>query len=172
MRYKVKWTDKVSGGIMFGIVDTYSDEAKKAKDEGLAVVSDAVLPKSYFVPEDDLIDIENVWPSYNRETGQFEGGDAYEQHVQTMAKLAADLSDGLPDDKLRVGHSFRVGVADGFATYVVTKVNKKTCEIEWRGFCADRYTDQILGWGGTFQIDVILPQVQRERKMAKLFGGK
>lgn len=49
--------------------------------------------------------------------------------------------------KLQKGQMFAVGVADGSAYYVVTKVNPKTCDVEWRGFCPDRWVDQVLGYG-------------------------
>ena len=61
---------------------------------------------------------------------------------------------------MRPGKLFSVGVGDGCAFYVVTRVTKKTATVEWRGYHMDRWYDQVLGGGGTFPIDCIEPLVR------------
>jgi hypothetical protein len=63
-----------------------------------------------------------------------------------------------------------VPVGDGYAFYLVTKVNPRTCDVEWRGFSPDRWTDQVLGYGGRFPRERIEPLVARESALDGIFG--
>ena len=38
---------------------------------------------------------------------------------------------------------------------IVAKVNRKTCKVEWWGFCLDRWGDRWLGYGRTVPISDI-----------------
>ncbi len=140
-RYQVKWTD--AEGIHYGI---YRCPTKGKK--GIADVDDAVMPYYHEVPEKNLVDIEPKMGFYDMKTGELKGGDEYHQFVHNAHKAADKLSRGLPEGIL-VGKLFSVGVADGSAYYVVTKVGKTTAKVEWRGFCLDRYMDQVLCAGST-----------------------
>jgi hypothetical protein len=60
-------------------------------------------------------------------------------------------------------------VGDGYAYYVVRKVNKKTVDIEWRGYSLDRWVDFRFSIGGREKRDVIEALVRREDAMRALF---
>jgi dienelactone hydrolase len=139
--YQVKFVR--DGNTIYGIVDQYSDEAKKYAKSGQVVVEDAVLPVSYTVPESEITDIELRPPI----PGQ---ADELHQYVERQFDEAMKLSDTLTG--VKPGKLFAVGVADGAAYYVVTKVTKNKATVEWRGFCPDRWTDHWFGWGKTVPI--------------------
>lgn len=142
MRYYVKWKD--ANGTHYGVHEYNQDDAKP----GMSLVSDAVLPTLWNVPTDSLEDIE---ANYDMdEDGNFK--DEFFQYVQREWVKADKRS---KEATSLVGKLFGLGVADGLAWYVVTKENKKTARVEWRGFCPDRWTDQVLGYGGTFEKDRI-----------------
>lgn len=143
LRYMVKWKD--AGGTHYGIYR----KPTKGKP-GVYDVDDAVMPYYHEVPEKDLVDIDHG--EYDFKRGCFK--DELSEFVNDAYKAADKLSNSLPEG-IRVGKLFSVGVADGSAWYVVTKVGKTTAKIEWRGFCPDRYTDQVLGLGGTFPLSVL-----------------
>lgn len=136
--YRVKWTDAKTGETMYGIVDPHETEAGGYDKRGLIVVEDAILPKSYAVPVEKL---EQLPCGYGPD-------DEYDAHVDAAQKEA---------ERVKVGKLFRLGVADGFASYVVVKVNRKTCVVEWRGFRLDRYVDRWLGYGRKMDIADIEP---------------
>ena len=144
-RYQVKWTD-AQGVTHFGI---YRCPTKGKK--GICDVDDAVMPYYHEVPEKDLVDVEQG--DYVYVKGELGGGfnDEYHKFVDAAYKAADKLSKSLPEGIL-VGKLFSVGVADGSAWYVVTKVGKSSAKVEWRGFCPDRYTDQVIGIGGSFPL--------------------
>jgi hypothetical protein len=157
MRYQVKFFHE--GKTIYGVVDSYSDDAKKYAKEGKVLVSDAISPRSYVVLDSQLTDIGIEDREYN-------------DHLLAEFIRAKAVSASNPDDGvLRVGDFFGVPVADGKAWYVVTKVNKTTCMVEWRGFCADRWTDHHFGWGGRFSVASVLRYTTRQKGMMKLFGG-
>lgn len=166
-RYQVR-VDGMKCGTIYGIYQKYDDEAKAAAAQGKAVVEDAVLPKRYIVPESALVDIRMEPGNYDPDTEEFVAGDEYQSYVQSEFKKAQAISAALPG--FGVGSLFSIGVADGYAYYVVTKVNRKTCRVEWRGFCPDRYVDHWLGHGGTFPLEKIATYVEHERARARLFG--
>jgi hypothetical protein len=161
--YRVKFTR--ANKIIFGIVDSYSKEAKAAAVNGKCIVEDAVLPKRYIVNETELIDIplsvENL-----------QNGDEYDKFINTAFDEAQTTSNELPDEGVHVGSMFSIGVGDGQAWYVVVKVNKKTCQVEWRGFCQDRWTDHHFGYGGRFPINDVSRYVEGAKAMARIFAKK
>lgn len=139
-RYRVKWTDN-KGVTHYGIyIDRDASFNKKYYQnipDGYAVVDDAILPVARAVLETSLVDIP---------FGDYDN-DEYDKHVGAEEQKAREISDALPAKTVAVGAMFDVGVADGSASYVVTKVNKKTCNVEWRGYCLDRYYDHWWGAG-------------------------
>lgn len=136
-RYKVKWTE--NGITRYGI---YRDPRHSpASAEGLVRVDDLIEGVYHEVPEADLVDVPRGTP----ETRYRDEADLWVEAQLAEAEARSDAIDGLG-----VGKMFTVGVADGCAFYVVTKVNKKTVDVEWRGYHPDRWTDQMMGFGGRF----------------------
>jgi hypothetical protein len=164
--YRVKYR-RGGSNWKFGIVyySPWEEQDKKAWEEHKALwVEDAVIPKGEWVyyEKDEIIPIEfGHWDPDNPD--EF---DAYVQKEYEKAKEKADKAEGL------VGKMFNVSVADGYATYVVVKENKKTVKVEWRGYNADRYTDAMMQSGGTFPKDRIEELVRREEGLARLFAAK
>jgi hypothetical protein len=88
--------------------------------------------------------------------------------IEEAYSSAREFSNSLPDG-VHVGKLFALPVGDGHAFYVVTKVNKKTVDIEWRGFSSDRWTDFTLGEGGREKRELIERLVRREDFIRKSF---
>ena len=136
-RYQVKF--QWQGKTRFGIVDSYSDEAKEAKTRGNLLIEDAILPERHEVPDDNnVVDLKCEYPN------------EFDQYVEAEQKKAEALSESLPGG-VRVGKMFTMPVGDGCAYYVVTRANRQKTVVEWRGYCLDRYRDRFLGYGGEFR---------------------
>ncbi len=131
--YQVKYVTR-DGVTHYGIYDGFHPNAGKWADKGLCIVQDAITPKCYAVPLKDIVDIA--------------GGidNEFDKFVEAEEKKAMALSDSLPAG-VHVGSLFAVGVADGSAYYVVTRKTPRKCDIEWRGFCPDRWKDRFFGNG-------------------------
>ena len=167
--YQVKFTHPETGKTVYGQVVSSTllpDEEKP--QEGFLLVDDAVLPTCYEVPEDVLTEVPFEMGKYDPATRKWEGQDEYQRYIQEQFEEAQTLSDALGDE-FKPGKIFNTPVADGRAYYVVTKVNKKTCDIEWRGFCPDRWQDPVLGLGGRFPRENIESMVHRMDGLKRLF---
>src|SRR5579871_1993219 len=94
-RYMVKFEHQ--GRTIYGVYDSFSDEAKAARCKGLAIVDDAILPIRHEVEEHRLVDIESG--KFVKLEGKRDFGfdDEYHRHVQAEFKKAQALSDSLPD---------------------------------------------------------------------------
>jgi hypothetical protein len=73
--------------------------------------------------------------------------DAWREHWEEFHQK---INDSLK--KFGPGAIFRIGVADGNATYLVTNVKGKYCTINWIGLCCDDYYDHHFRGGGVFQV--------------------
>jgi len=150
--YQVKFPFK--GEIHYGIADMpygLEDERGEYAQKGELIVSDAVLPNRYIVKESDLTDLPHTFHGeYDRNTGVFRNAGEYRDYISLLLVLHEIIDNELKAE-LAVGRMFSTPVGDGSAHYVITKVNPKTCKVEWRGFCLDRWVDRRFGYGGNFR---------------------
>jgi hypothetical protein len=170
MRYLVKFNWE--GEERFGVIRNpeWDDEAKSAAEANCVVIDDLVLPEVYQLAESEVEDVEAAIPSFNPDThrSEYPEGDPH-RWQQEQYDAASEQSKAL-GDKFAAGKLFKVPVGDGYAFYLVTKVNPRTCDVEWRGFSPDRWTDQVLGYGGRFPRERIEPLVARESALDGIFG--
>ena len=158
--YQVKWLQ--DGCWRYGIVSRWDKRSIAHYNEDRSVVvDDAVVPGADRVKVHDLVPIRM----------SYDPPDEYQQYVNAEYEAAKRLSDSLPGG-VHVGKLFRVPAGDGYAYYVVTKVNKKTVIVEWRGFSIDRWTDFKFGGGGREDRAFIERLINREEAMHKLFAGR
>lgn len=170
--YRIKfWAKSNKNDIRFAKIERYHSEAEEHWAAGNLLLSDAITGALYLAPFAD-IEFEDQplgWEKNDPET-YMSIDTEYDRYINDTYKEQVKRSEQAGKG-LRVHKMFKTHVADGFANYVVTKVNKKTCKIEWRNFGADEYHDQILGYGGSFPIDIIRQQVEREEAMRELFSS-
>lgn len=156
--YQVKWQHGPT--LRYGIVALYAPESIQYYNESRhVIVNDAITTERYVLNVDALTDIPMTWNPK----------DEYTQYVEDQYLIAKNKSDALPAG-LHPGKLFRVPVGDGYAYYVVQKVNKKTVDIEWRGYSLDRWVDFRFGAGRREKRDVIEALVRREDVMRALFN--
>jgi hypothetical protein len=157
--YQVKFQlPGVAGHTVYGILDRYGGAAiANYNDHKLLTISDAITGKTYLVKETDVREIPTSF------------GSEYDNYVNTEFTIARTLSDALPAG-LFVGKLFSIPRGDGYAWYVVTKVNKKTVVIDWRGYSLDRWFDPLLGYGGKFDRSLIEPHVLHGDAVRKIFA--
>ncbi len=164
--YQVKWTT-ADGVTHYGVNrqaygNSASDKTVKAHNAaGNLVVDDAILPIAHIVPIKDAT--ECVSDGIDGE---------YYTYVDNAIIEATEKSDSLKGT-IVPGKLFQIGVADGSAHYIITKVGTKTADVEWRGFSLDRYVDQRLGYGRKgVPLRDLLPYVGRNDGIRDLFAVK
>jgi hypothetical protein len=157
--YQVKW---FHGFWQYGVVDRWGEESVQYyENKQQVIVNDAITPAQHVVAVEALVPIDTT----------FNPLDEYAAFVEEQYQTAKGRSDGLPVG-LHVGKMFRVPKGDGYAHYVVTKVNKKTVDIEWRGYCLDRWVDDRFGYGGREKREDIEMFVRREDGARRLFSTR
>ena len=147
-RYLIKWREGEKW--RFGIF--------LKQTENTVLVDDAIKPINVSIPATEALDVD---PSGYPNEYTF-----LDQACDEAYKRSEALGEGL-----RVGKVFHLPVADGSAHYEVVAVKPRTVTVEWRGFCADRWTDHWLGWGGSFSKAKIAEIIRREEGMRKLFAA-
>jgi len=149
--YNVKYP--VGNSFTYGQARMYGDAKgfNKYAKEGKIVVEHAVFPSAIAIEESQLIDIPHSsnYPGMDS-LGYWWGRDEFDDYV-VLQQILHDIVNDRCGDKLEVGKLFQVGVGDGYAAYVITKVARVNCTVEWRGFCADRWVDRMFGYGGSFR---------------------
>lgn len=171
--YRVKF--ERDGKTHFGIVSYTGPNGKRQdKEADVLVVKDAVLPRSYEVPRTELVEIPRTSDSFgrfNHETQKWEGGDEYDAFVREAHEVAEARHAELPEG-VHVGKLFSIPVADGRASYVVTRVGDGTADVEWRGFNPDRYTDHWFGYGRRdVPLEDLRPYIARQDWLRTMFSG-
>lgn len=157
--YQVKW---FQGRWHYGIVERWSEASiQYYENERQVIVEDAITPTRCVVNVDALTEIR---PTYNPP-------DEYTQYVEEQYQIAKGRSDSLPEG-FHPGKLFRVPKGDGYAWYVIIKVNKKTVDIEWRGYGLDRWVDDRFGYGGREKRETIEMFVRREDGMRRIFSPR
>jgi hypothetical protein len=157
--YQVKW---FHGFWRYGIVDRWGEASIQYYEDGQQVIiNDAITPARHVINVDALVPIDMT---YNPP-------DEYTAFVEEQYQIAKGRADSLPEG-LHPGKLFRVPRGDGYAWYVVKKVNKKTVDIEWRGYGLDRWVDDRFGYGGRQKREDVELFVRREDGMRRLFGER
>ena len=70
-----------------------------------------------------------------------------------------------------LGRIIRFPMADSYAYYIITKVNKKTVKLNWINFC-DGYMDRRIGEEGLIDIDYALDDVHGQDMLSEIFKRK
>jgi hypothetical protein len=84
--------------------------------------------------------------------GECEDYDKFNEHMAKQENLFTELKVLAKKNKTLLGRVIGLGVADGEAKYVVTKVNKNSVSTQFIYYC-DGYSDWSLGRGkGTMPI--------------------
>ncbi len=72
-----------------------------------------------------------------------------------------------------IGKIFRIGVADGYAYYEISKVYKTKVHLKWRkDLCLDGYSDHHFCGGGSFSRSDVERYISFEEGMKKIFSKK
>lgn len=122
----------------------FDNDVVKLWEDGYVCLNHAITPERISILRESF---EKILSSCKRYNYSFDGPDSWpkkeDEIFEEMEKISEKIS---ASGILKPGYMFRIGVADGCAYYVVTKVNKKSVHVELRTFY-DAYHDNFLGAG-------------------------
>lgn len=171
-------------GTELGVARLYASDqdeqviAAAAQDK--LVMDCMITPQAIAVPVDHLSPVKYTFncefkgklATLAKQVGMRSWGMTIEQDYRGLHNLRRTvLENSNTSDSLQVNDQFSIGVADGSADYVVTRIARSTCDVEWFGANnPDRYLDHHYGWGGTFRIYDVSRYVGRLSGVSELFG--
>jgi len=112
-------------------------------------------------------DIEPVYDFAQRDTAP----DSLPNIMKRQEALQEEIDCLARELDTLMGRQIKFPMADSYAYYVITKVNKKTVEITWVKYC-DAWQDQRAGYCSNLNFDYANQQVRGQDKLAELFGAK
>ncbi len=91
------------------------------------------------------------------------------EQINFHAVMFNELKELALKHKTILGRTIMFQMADSYAIYLITKVNKKSVKVNWIDFC-DGYMDKRLGKGGLIDMDYVLHDINAQDKLAKFFS--
>ena len=70
-----------------------------------------------------------------------------------------------------LGRIVRFQMGDGYAIYIVTKVNKKSARLTWIRYC-DEWVDDRIGYESNVNIDYVKQKLNQSDALKRLFNKK
>jgi hypothetical protein len=95
----------------------------------------------------------------------------WENVMKRQDELMSEINELARKNCTILGREIKFQMADSYAVYVITKVNKKSVQVSWINWC-DGWVDDRLGRQGTLDINYAMQQVRREDALQQLFGQK
>lgn len=83
--------------------------------------------------------------------------DAMIEQLKTLCKAANTI----------LGRPFGIQKADGYAMYIITKINKTTVNLTWIDY-SDGWIDDRVGYMGTYPLDLILEKIHFENEWVNM----
>ena len=98
------------------------------------------------------------------------GWDNFSEHMKKQEKLMDELTEFARKHKTLIGRTMKFQVADSYALYLITHVNKSSVQVAWIDWC-DGWTDEMIeAYGRTIPLAFAKQKVYREDALAKLFS--
>lgn len=98
---------------------------------------------------------ENLMTDEIIKSGKF--GEKFDAKMNKQDDLMEELETLARAQKTLLGRTQRFPMADSYALYLITKVNKKTVELTWLNWC-DAWVDDRLGYKGTISREYVQKQ--------------
>ena len=118
----------------------------------------------------ELLDYNNVEPVYDF-AQQETASDSLPNIMKRQEALQGEIDELAKAHNTILGRQIKFPMADSYAYYIITKVNKKTVEITWVKYC-DAWQDQRAGYSSNLDREYAEKQVKGQDALAKMFGGK
>ena len=96
------------------------------------------------------------------------GWDALKAKIKAQDALMDELRELAKEHNTPLGRIIKFPCGDGYAIYIITKVNKKSVKIEWINY-GDGWVDKRCGYGGTLNIDYAIYEIKHEDTLRSIF---
>lgn len=113
--------------------------------------------------------IKQLLSANHSENVKVGGFDAIRELMEYQNSLMNECERLARKQKSLLGRIIKFSMADSFAYYIITKVNKKTVRLEWINYC-DGWMDSRIGEGGLIDIEYVENEVRHQDRLHQLFS--
>lgn len=115
-----------------------------------------------------LVAINKIEPEY-----KFGSNDpnSLDNIMKRQEKLIDELKTLAKQHNTILGRTIKFPMADSYALYVITKVNKNTVQVTWLKYC-DAWVDDRLGYRGSLSFDYASRDVRGQDALEEMFSRK
>ena len=113
--------------------------------------------------------IKQLLSANHSENVKVGGFDAIRELMEYQNSLMKECERLAREQKSLLGRIIKFPMADSYAFYVITKVNRKTVRLEWIDYC-DGWMDSRIGEGGLIDIEYVENDVKNQEILHKLFS--
>jgi CRISPR/Cas system-associated exonuclease Cas4 (RecB family) len=90
--------------------------------------------------------------------------------MKMQDKIINEIKDMSKSNNTLLGRVLKFQVADSYAYYIITKVNKKSVKVEWIDYYAG-WADHRIGYRGLLDLSYTKQTIESEDKLSKIFGN-
>lgn len=94
--------------------------------------------------------------------------DEFQKRMARQNQLIKELEEHAYDARSMEGRVIRFHMADSYALYLVVKVNKTTCRLQWLNW-GDGWMDDRLGKQGSLPINFVHNNICQQDQVKKIF---
>ena len=116
----------------------------------------------------ELLSYNDVEPVY---TFGSNDPNSLDKIMKRQEELQEELDELAKANDTILGRQIKFPMADSYAYYIITKVNKKTVEITWVKYC-DAWQDKRAGYCANLDIEYATAEVKGQDRLAELFSAK
>ena len=126
------------------------------------------LYSDLIVKLNELVAINKIEPEY-----KFGSNDpnSLDNIMKRQEKLIDELKTLAKQHNTILGRTIKFPMADSYALYVITKVNKNTVQVTWLKYC-DAWVDDRLGYRGSLSFDYASRDVRGQDALEEMFSRK
>jgi len=117
----------------------------------------------------ELLAYNEIEPTYGSFGKTSDDPNDFDNIMKTQERLMDELKVLAKARCTLLGRTMQFPMADSFALYVVTKVNKTTVQLTWLKWC-DAWQDDRLGYRGSLPVDYASKQIYGRDKIDALFS--
>jgi hypothetical protein len=115
----------------------------------------------------ELLDISGVDLMSKEHIGKPNWSEKFNKKMKEQERLISELIPLCRAQKTLLGRTVKFPMADSYALYLVTKVNKNTVFLTWLDYC-DAWVDDRIGGGGLISRDYVQKQIDFNDKWSDM----
>lgn len=117
----------------------------------------------------DLLRYNDIEPTYGSFGQKSDDPNDFDNIMKAQEDLMDELAVLAKAKNTLLGRTMRFPMADSYALYVVTKVNKNSAQVTWLRWC-DAWQDDRLGYRGSLPLSYVSQHIRGRDALDAMFA--